>query len=630
MIIMTMVLSGISNTKAKAQPWLPGFSVNSTTGCAPFTTVVANLSNAPDSVVINYDWGDGSGLTVDTVHLYNISGTYTIVQTVANALPRTDTVVVEVVATPEPEFLVANCVGTQGSVYIPDTYYEAYFVDWGDFTSDIIPADIWFSHNFGSLATFNVTVKGLINGAQTELDSSNYRCGSKIQSLTTSPAIVPAQINEIAVINIDSHGEIQLQYTIDPNTTYIIEGRPDGTGSFVIYDTINMVSNPTSIVISDLDTESSFYCFRVTAVDPCTSITYPSAEACSMRAFAVSEVDQNRIIWDSESTDFLEYEIFKDTHSFVTVNTQSSREYIDNNVSCGALYCYWVEMHENNGLISRSDTICVTSSSAGVSEPIININASVDGENVNVSWQPPFTFPAKAYIPEKQVDIGVFEPLDTLADISITDLDLAVNGKRYFYRVMVMDECDNVSDTSVLAGTLLLRLGNDGLLTWPKYEGWYEGVSSYVLEKYDMGKQLILNIPMGQDTSFTDNPGSENLQGVFYRVQARPIDSHLEPVYSNFVQIIYRSEVFFPNAFSPNGDDLNDFFTFEGRFIASGSIKIYSRWGELIFETSQIDVGWDGTINGHEASVGTYVYYAQLTDESGVQFVKTGEVVLIR
>lgn len=626
-----MLLLGLSNSAVIAQPWLPGFSVNSTTGCAPFTTVITNLSNAPDSVVINYDWGDGSGLTIDTVHLYNNSGTYTIVQTVANALPRTDTVIVEVVATPQPEFIVSNCIGTQGSVYIPDRYYEAYFVDWGDFTTDIIPADIWFSHNFGASATYNITVKGLINGAQTELDSSNFRCGSKIQALTTSPALVPGKIDEIAVLNIDPlNGEIQLQYTLDPNTTYIVEGRPDGAGSYVVYDTLNMLSNPSSIVISDLNTESHFYCFRITAVDPCTSSVVPTAEACSMRAFAVSEVDQNRIIWDSESADFLEYEIFKNGHSFVKVNTQSSREYIDNNVSCGALYCYWVEMHENNGLTSRSDTICVTSSSAGVSEPIININASIDGENVNVSWQPPFTFPAKGYIPGRLVNDGTFEPLDTLIDTNITDPDLAVNGKRYFYRVLVMDECDNVSDSSALAGTLLLKLGINGLLTWPKYEGWYEGVSSYVLEKYDMEKQLILNIPMGQDTSFTDNPGTENLQGVFYRVQARPIDSHLEPVYSNFVQIIYRSEVFFPNAFSPNGDDLNDFFTFEGRFIASGSIKIYSRWGELIFETSQIDVGWDGKINGHEASVGTYVYSAQLTDESGVQFIKTGQVVLIR
>jgi len=220
--------------------------------------------------------------------------------------------------------------------------------------------------------------------------------------------------------------------------------------------------------------------------------------------------------------------------------------------------------------------------------------------------------------------------LDTLTDTSLTDPDLAVNGKRYYYRVLVMDECDNISDTSVIAVTILLHQGANGLLTWSKYKGWHEGVSSYVLEKYDQNGQLLLNIPMGQDTSFTDDPDSHNLQGVFYRVQARPVDSHLEPVYSNFVEITYRSEVYFPNAFSPNGDGLNDFFTFEGRFIESGSIKIYSRWGELIFETSQIDQGWDGTINGQEALVGTYVYSAQLIDESGVQFVKTGEVVLIR
>jgi gliding motility-associated-like protein len=88
--------------------------------------------------------------------------------------------------------------------------------------------------------------------------------------------------------------------------------------------------------------------------------------------------------------------------------------------------------------------------------------------------------------------------------------------------------------------------------------------------------------------------------------------------------------VVFPNAFSPNGDGINDIFTFKSRYITSTTMKIYNRWGELVFQTSDADQGWDGTVNGKAAPLGTYIHYTQLTDDMGITFIKSGEIVLIR
>lgn len=633
LVVFTLVLSGISGPAANAQ-YLPGFDVNSTKGCAPFTVIITDLSTAPDSLIRNYDWGDGSALDTVEMHLYENPGTYRIVQTVQNSVPPTYEVVIEVVDTPNPVFATANCSGPQGSVNIPDDYYEGYYVEWGDGTSNILPQNpnAWFWHAFGVTGTYNIKVQGLINGAQTELDSANYRCGSNTKQLVVTPGIADGEIDEIAVKNIDPVGEIRLDYTLDPYTTYILEGRPfDGPpGSYDIYDTLNNLNNTDSVIVGNLNTESNYYCFRITAIDACTGNRFPSGEACSIRAFGVSELNLNRIVWDTESMDFTDYEILKDGQSFVTIDTLTTREYADTDVNCGRVYCYSIIMHENNGLISRSATVCVTAISAGIDEPIIDISASVDGSDVQLSWPPSVTFPANAYIPQRLNENGSFLPLDTLSETRFTDPDLAVTGNRYFYKVYVTDECGNVSDTSAVAGTILLQVGADGLLTWSTYKGWSNGVNSYVLNKLDQTGQLIISIPMGQDTSFVDNPDDSNLQGVIYRVQAVPADSQLDPVFSNFIQIIYRSEVHFPNAFTPNGDGLNDTFTFKGRFIQSGTIKIFSRWGELVYTTSELDQGWDGTINGQEAPVGTYVYSAQLTDDSGIQFEKRGQIILIR
>ena len=99
---------------------------------------------------------------------------------------------------------------------------------------------------------------------------------------------------------------------------------------------------------------------------------------------------------------------------------------------------------------------------------------------------------------------------------------------------------------------------------------------------------------------------------------------------SNLLEVIYRSKVAFPNAFSPDGDGLNDIFNFESRYIMAVNMKIYNRWGELVYQTTNVDQGWDGTVNGKQAPMGAYIHHTELTDDMGITFVKSGEIILIR
>jgi gliding motility-associated-like protein len=58
-------------------------------------------------------------------------------------------------------------------------------------------------------------------------------------------------------------------------------------------------------------------------------------------------------------------------------------------------------------------------------------------------------------------------------------------------------------------------------------------------------------------------------------------------------------EYFTPNAFSPNGDGLNDFFKVNALYKnVSFNMVIYNRWGQLVFESDNIDQGWDGSWGG--------------------------------
>ena len=68
------------------------------------------------------------------------------------------------------------------------------------------------------------------------------------------------------------------------------------------------------------------------------------------------------------------------------------------------------------------------------------------------------------------------------------------------------------------------------------------------------------------------------------------------------------ANIWVPNVFSPNGDSKNETFNAVGDNLTGFSLKIFNRWGNLLFETNSIGNGWDGTHKGSKVSSGTYVY----------------------
>lgn len=87
-----------------------------------------------------------------------------------------------------------------------------------------------------------------------------------------------------------------------------------------------------------------------------------------------------------------------------------------------------------------------------------------------------------------------------------------------------------------------------------------------------------------------------------------------------------------PNAFSPNADGTNDVF----RIVQSKGIKqlqrfaIYNRWGAKIFETNDLQTGWDGTYKGIQQEMGTYVFFIEGTTFLNETYTTKGNVSLIR
>lgn len=101
---------------------------------------------------------------------------------------------------------------------------------------------------------------------------------------------------------------------------------------------------------------------------------------------------------------------------------------------------------------------------------------------------------------------------------------------------------------------------------------------------------------------------------------------------SDSIKVIIKTEsvIDIPNAFSP-GSSPNSELKIVKRGIATlKSFRIFNRWGNLVFETSDIDQGWDGKYKGQPQPFGVYVYEIEAATATGRKFVKQGNVTLIR
>jgi len=75
-----------------------------------------------------------------------------------------------------------------------------------------------------------------------------------------------------------------------------------------------------------------------------------------------------------------------------------------------------------------------------------------------------------------------------------------------------------------------------------------------------------------------------------------------------------------PNVFTPNGDNTHDTFTpRNNRFIERIELVVYNRWGQLVYETNDPDINWDGTnLSGKDLADGVYYYTCQVIEEGGI------------
>jgi gliding motility-associated-like protein len=98
-----------------------------------------------------------------------------------------------------------------------------------------------------------------------------------------------------------------------------------------------------------------------------------------------------------------------------------------------------------------------------------------------------------------------------------------------------------------------------------------------------------------------------------------------------FIKVFKGPTFYIPNAFTPNGDGVND--NFKPTYVGIQKLeyfRIYDRYGVLVFETSSIGKAWDGTYKNMKQNTGNFVYIVKGIDKNGKEKILKGNVVLIR
>ena len=202
----------------------------------------------------------------------------------------------------------------------------------------------------------------------------------------------------------------------------------------------------------------------------------------------------------------------------------------------------------------------------------------------------------------------------------------------YDYRLATLNECGDTVYSNINTSILLTgnRIGPLSMsFTFSPYLGWNNGVDRYELYRQledKSGYALYNTYPLPVKDSF-DN-GVDHY-GQRYRIKAYELNGD-RVSWSNDIILYYEPIIFIPNAFTPDANGRNEVFKPEGSGCKDFKMTIYTRWGEKVFETGNIQMGWDGTYAGKIAPDGIYVYSVDFKDYKDKIYQFNGTLHLLR
>ncbi len=479
-------------------------------------------------------------------------------------------------------------------------------------------------------------------------------CGDTItkKAVFVEDTLPPQNTSLLYVSVIDEH-TIQITYKKSAlirfesyGISQIANGVPVDTGEIKnISDTI-FAYHSTAI-----NTFNSSYCFGIQTENQCGKVSSISLPHCTiLLAGYANPGPGNLLSWTAYSgwnPDW--YYIYREdsSGSFKIIDSVKGNvlSWTDTAL-CDETYCYYVAAKNNIGpYLSNSNGICLKARYVRQTVALNLRYATVFNNSVvKIEWDTSaykglVGYQLGKYYPNKGwVDDYAFSSSNTY-----TDASAKINDSSYIYTVRTIDKCGYTGPESNIGTSIFLKqaINNDNVaLSWNGYRNWLGGVQNYLVQVQLKNKQFktIANLH-GSDTTYTDDSVYNAIDTAYcYRVIAIENSTRADSSTSNLTCAVLPSRIFVPNAFSPNGDSINDVWKVSalsvynviGTKLTTFDAKVYNRWGTLVFESNNIYKGWDGTFKGENAPPDVYIYmiYAEGIDHKYISL--KGYITLLR
>lgn len=513
-----------------------------------------------------------------------------------------------------------------GVVYVDagqnGTAYDSVTVNFGDGSPLVAKplSDLPISHTYSNTTnTYNIIVHPYFDA------SGNNNCSNAAtDTLQVNPSSAGISTPDIPQVEIVDSTHILIQSNWSGADAYYALNK-GSTSTLSFYQNIFNTGN-ASYALKDAMTQD--YYFQLSTDDPCTN---QSISSNLIKSLPLSARDGNNgviLSWPGDNSIFQQYEVRINGQSFTTTNAN----YVDTTALCGIPSSYQVIGRTASGAVSISQTLAYTPQNIPNQYVQKEIRASVNGSSITIFWPYQVASDTPRFVLYRAKSLNNFEVVDTVNGLSYTDSDVTPATQSYFYKVGSLDACGQVSQLKNYAHSILLNgtPTSGGVdFTWNLYEGFENGVNNQQLERFDKTGTPLGTITVGaQATDYSVSTSTTQQQNLFYRVAASNASG--ETVYSNIFSYEQPAIIMAPGAFTPNGDGRNDIFVIQTRFVKSIELRIFNRWGNMLFFTDNLNEGWDGNFSGRPAPTGAYVYQVIATDEEGNQYKKQGTFILLK
>jgi len=628
-LLISFLFAGLFfTTVAYAQPYtsrLGRFQVDQIKGCAPFTVTITDtnlitISECTPGKPCLMDFeGKNQQQQNQFTFTYITPGTYTL--SVLYQSIGADDITITVVENTVPAFEVYTCSGNKVSVKITDLKYQNYTTDYnGDGVSE--SGLTTSQYNYGTPGNYNIRVHGINNNAADN-------CATNTQAFTAVTALPVPSISALTAVDGTS---LKMDFPVQLHMQLKSEIAVNKATPFQQYQTLYEVNTTTA---TSLKVDDNYYCFRLNNFDPCANLNNYSPVVCSQNFDLSIASGVNNLTWTTSPVNIQGIDIQRNNQSYVVNLPAADVTYNDTDVLCKTNYCYTLISRYAGGAISTSLQKCGEAFTTITPSQLDNISSVVGiPQGVDLSWLVSPAINTPEFNVYRSGANGAYLLLGTTKDTKFTDPDYKTE-ESYCYRINYTDACGNtsLSGNPVCPIRLTGSLGEKNVadLSWVGYDGWLNGVNHYVIEKYTTSGQLLSSVDLGTSVNYKDDPADPQNQVIRYVIKAYANETGVTLSSSNPFEIAKNTNLFSPTAFTPNGDLLNDNFVVIGYYITKLQLKIFDRWGGLIYTTDKNEP-WNGTRSGSNQPMppGAYVWKAEITDFTGKTFSEEGTVMLIR